>query len=60
MPGDRSAPPAGLTVADAARLPLADGVADVTLAAHMLYHVPDRRAAAAELRRVTRPGGRAR
>jgi SAM-dependent methyltransferase len=54
-----AAPAAGLAVADAARLPLTDGVADVTLAAHMLYHVPDRRAAAAELRRVTRPGGRA-
>ena len=52
------APPAAMTVADAERLPLADGVADVTLAPHMLYHVPDRRAAVAEFRRVTRPGGR--
>jgi SAM-dependent methyltransferase len=29
----------------------------VTLALHMLYHVPDRPAAAAEFRRITRPGG---
>jgi SAM-dependent methyltransferase len=48
---------AAVTVADAARLPLADAVADVTLAPHMLYHVPDRLAAVRELRRITRPGG---
>jgi ubiquinone/menaquinone biosynthesis C-methylase UbiE len=52
-----AAPGAGLAVGDAAALPLPDGVADVTLAPHMLYHVPDPRAAVAELRRVTRPGG---
>ncbi len=51
------APRAAVTVADAERLPLADGAADVTLALHMLHHAPDRAAAAAELRRVTRPGG---
>ncbi len=51
------APGAGLLVGDAAALPLADGVADVTLAPHMLYHVPDPQAAARELRRITRPGG---
>lgn len=50
---------AGLTVADAQALPVADGVADVALAMHMLYHVPDQSAAAAELRRVVRPGGTA-
>jgi ubiquinone/menaquinone biosynthesis C-methylase UbiE len=38
-------------------MPLADSAADVTLAPHMLYHVPDRRAAVAEFRRVTRQGG---
>ena len=48
---------AGLVVGDAAGLPLADDVADVTLAAHMLYHVPDHTAAAREFRRITRPGG---
>jgi ubiquinone/menaquinone biosynthesis C-methylase UbiE len=52
-----AAPGAVLAVGDADALPLADGVADVTLAPHMLYHVPDRRAAVAEFRRVTRPGG---
>jgi ubiquinone/menaquinone biosynthesis C-methylase UbiE len=50
--------PVGLAAGDAAALPLADDVADVTLAMHMLYHVPDRLAAARELRRVTREGGR--
>jgi SAM-dependent methyltransferase len=53
----RGAPAAGLTVGDAAVLPFADHVADVVLAPHMLYHVPDQAAAAAEFRRITRPGG---
>ena len=44
-------------VADAQRLPVADGAADAALAMHMLYHVPDIPAAVAELRRVVRPGG---
>lgn len=52
-----AAPGAGLAVGDAGALPLADGVAEVTLAAHMLYHVPEPSAAVAEFRRVTRPGG---
>jgi len=47
-----------LVGADVAALPLRDGCADLTLAMHMLYHVPDRTAAVRELRRVTRPGGR--
>jgi SAM-dependent methyltransferase len=47
-----------LVGADVAALPLRDGCADLTLAMHMLYHVPDRAAAVRELRRVTRPGGR--
>jgi len=49
---------AALIGADVAALPLRDGCADLTLAMHMLYHVPDRVAAVRELRRVTRPGGR--
>jgi SAM-dependent methyltransferase len=54
----RSAVPrACVTVGDAQQLPLADGASDVILAPHMLYHVPDRAAAVAEFRRVTRPGG---
>ena len=48
----------GLLAADATALPLRDGVADLTLALHMLYHVPDPSQAVRELRRVTRPGGR--
>jgi SAM-dependent methyltransferase len=48
---------AGFVRGDAAALPIADNVADVTLAPHMLYHVPDRLAAVREFRRITRPGG---
>jgi ubiquinone/menaquinone biosynthesis C-methylase UbiE len=43
---------------DATALPLRDDAANVTLAAHMLYHVPEPADAVRELRRVTRPGGR--
>ncbi|HEY1829264.1 MAG TPA: class I SAM-dependent methyltransferase [Acidimicrobiales bacterium] len=46
-----------LVAGDAACLPLANDTFDVALALHMLYHVPDRGAAAHELRRVVRPGG---
>jgi SAM-dependent methyltransferase len=42
---------------DAAALPFAAGSVDVGLAMHMLYHVPDRGRAVAELRRVVAPGG---
>ena len=53
----RSAAQRGLLNADVAALPLRDGTFDVVLAVHMLYHVPDRRAAIGELRRVLAPGG---
>ncbi|HEY4849397.1 MAG TPA: class I SAM-dependent methyltransferase [Streptosporangiaceae bacterium] len=43
--------------ADVAALPVRDGTFAVVLAVHMLYHVPDREAAARELRRVLAPGG---
>src|SRR3954454_3766754 len=46
-----------LLVSDAQALPFADDSFDATLAMHMLYHVPDRRLAIAELRRVLRPDG---
>jgi SAM-dependent methyltransferase len=46
-----------LSVADAQRLPFADDTFDCVLAMHMLYHVPDRDLALAEIRRVLRPGG---
>ena len=52
------APVIALANADATALPLGDGVADLALAPHMLYHVPDPADALRELRRVTRPGGR--
>lgn len=39
------------------RPPFGDGTFDIAAALMMLYHVPDRVAAAAELRRVVRPGG---
>jgi SAM-dependent methyltransferase len=51
--GDR----AGYVVADACALPFADGSFDVVVANHMLYHVPDRPSALAEIRRVLARGG---
>jgi SAM-dependent methyltransferase len=48
-----------LLVSDAQALPFPAASFDVVLAMHMLYHVPDRPRAIAELRRVLRPGGRA-
>jgi SAM-dependent methyltransferase len=53
----RSAAHPALLNADVTALPLRDGTFDVVLAAHMLYHVPDRQAAVRELRRVLAPGG---
>ncbi|MGD0239492.1 MAG: methyltransferase domain-containing protein [Streptosporangiaceae bacterium] len=52
------APRAALLVADAAALPVRDGAVGLTLAMHMLYHVPEPDRAVRELRRITRPGGR--
>lgn len=43
--------------ADAQDLPFADAGFDLVLANFMLYHVPDRPRALAEIRRVLRPGG---
>lgn len=53
----RAAAHPALLNADVTALPLRDGAVDVTLALHMLYHVPDREAAIRELRRVTAAGG---
>ena len=47
-----------LVNADVTQLPFPASAFDVVLAPHMLYHVADRAAAAHEMRRVTRPGGR--
>jgi SAM-dependent methyltransferase len=43
---------------DVEELPFADGEFDAAVAAWMLYHVPNRGRAIAELARVLRPGGR--
>ena len=50
---------AGLSfaAADAQALPFSDASFDLVLANFMLYHVPDRPRALAEIRRVLRPGG---
>jgi SAM-dependent methyltransferase len=53
----RRVPEARLVVADAAALPLRDDATDLTLAIHMLYHVPEPSAAVRELRRITHRGG---
>jgi SAM-dependent methyltransferase len=53
----RAAGQPDLVNADITALPVRDGAFDVVLAIHMLYHVPDRTAAIAELRRVLAPGG---
>lgn len=44
-------------VADVQQLPFPDGVFDAAASFMMPYHVSDQEAAAAELRRVVRPGG---
>jgi SAM-dependent methyltransferase len=44
--------------ADAQSLPFAAATFDAVVANHMLYHVPDRSLALAEMCRVLRPGGR--
>jgi SAM-dependent methyltransferase len=48
---------AELLEGDVQALPFAAGSFDLVLSAHMLYHVPDIRAAAKEFRRVLRPQG---
>jgi ubiquinone/menaquinone biosynthesis C-methylase UbiE len=46
-----------LRVADATRLPFADGEFDAALELGILHHIPDWRAALAETARVLKPGG---
>jgi ubiquinone/menaquinone biosynthesis C-methylase UbiE len=45
-------------VVDAQALPFGDASHDAVIANHMLYHVPDRSQALAEMRRILKPGGR--
>ncbi len=47
-----------LATIDVQAIPFADASFDSVIADHMLYHVPDRSRALAELRRVLRPAGR--
>jgi ubiquinone/menaquinone biosynthesis C-methylase UbiE len=54
----RSGRPFAFEVVDAQAIPFADASFDAVIANHMLYHVPDRPRALAEIRRVLRPGGR--
>ncbi len=51
------APRASLIAADAAALPLHAETTHLTLAMHMLHHVPDALAVVRELRRITHRGG---
>lgn len=44
-------------IIDAQSIPFADQHFDMIVANHMLYHVPDRARALAEIRRVLKPGG---
>ncbi len=44
--------------ADAQSIPFAGGAFDAVIANHMLYHVPDRKKALAEIHRILKPGGR--
>ena len=45
-------------IVDAQQIPWGDGEFDAVIANHMLYHVPDRARAIAEIRRVLKPGGK--
>jgi SAM-dependent methyltransferase len=53
------ASPVAMMRADVTDLPLEDESFDVVLCIHVLEHVPDDRAALAEMHRVLRPGGEA-
>lgn len=50
--------PFAFQVIDAQSIPFEDASLDVVIANHMLYHVPDRHRALAEIRRVLKPDGR--
>ena len=50
--------PFAFAVIDAQAIPYEDDSLDGVIANHMLYHVPDRPKALAEIRRVLRPGGK--
>jgi SAM-dependent methyltransferase len=56
-PGMLAEVEAPVMVADARSIPYPDASADLVLAMHMLYHVPEPAEAVAEFRRVLKPGG---
>lgn len=56
--GDNSARFADFTVIDAQSIPYEDHTFDAVIANMMLYHVPDRLKAIAEIRRVLKPDGK--
>jgi len=49
--------PFTFAVVDAQAIPYPDAHFDAIIANHMLYHVPDRPKALAEIRRALKPGG---
>ncbi len=49
--------PFHFVVLDVQAIPYGDREFDAVIANHMLYHVPDRRTAFSEIRRVQKPGG---
>jgi SAM-dependent methyltransferase len=54
----RQTAPVALACGDAMAMPTRAAAADVSLAMHMLYHVPEPEGVIAELRRITRRDGR--
>jgi ubiquinone/menaquinone biosynthesis C-methylase UbiE len=50
--------PFAFGLVDAQSIPYSDASFDAVIANHMLYHVPDRAKALAEMRHILRPGGR--
>ncbi|RJL30399.1 class I SAM-dependent methyltransferase [Bailinhaonella thermotolerans] len=53
----RGAPPEGVVIGDGLRLPVLSGAVDVCFSSNVLEHVPEPWTMAAEMIRVTRPGG---
>ncbi len=56
--GQLSVSAASYALADAQQLPFTEAQFDLVIANHVLYHMPDRPRALAEIRRVLAPGGR--
>jgi len=50
--------PLHFQVIDAQQIPMEDDLLDAIIANHMIYHIPDKNRALAEMRRVLKPGGK--